>query len=408
MHIPSEIVQLEMLFEPAFLWFVPTEGADTHAVLIKADINVLKSIVNGVKIQLFCGIQTYKGDKYLCLQLKIFDDINKPLSILKVQRNEEEHSAFWEILNRESTPLFLFDNLSHCVAYTLCKFDKTTVLKVKREIQNPDQLYSGVANEDTLFSMDYLESTIELDFIDSHDTTLRKFDLKITLEKFETLDIYNYSVSESHQFRLDANDEGGAFEQRVWAALESIFPFDIYKSPQVWDGSKKRELTDILCLVGDNLLLFESKAASVFASKAESSMERKVIKIQNHINKALDQLEGAIKQIRKKNKIIDFADQRIEITSTMLQAPHAIIIVSEILPFGNWDNIVQKTLALARRNQALFQIIDIRELMNIIVASSKTNYDMEMRADAFDYYLFERFDAFVKNKNIFMRIKFVD
>lgn len=166
-----------MLFEPAFLWFVPSEGTDTHAILVKASGNILKSIISGVPIQLMIGVnEINETEKHLCLALRIFDDANHPLLILKVQIDEEEHLAFNETLKRESTPLFLFDELNHCVAYAECGFDRTKVAELVRSVGDTSELYIGEFNEKTLYSLDCINFTV-----DSTRRSLEGFALGIAL-----------------------------------------------------------------------------------------------------------------------------------------------------------------------------------------------------------------------------------
>lgn len=412
MHLPSERVRRQMLFEPSFLWFVPSEGSDTHAILVKANSNILRSIINGVKVQLFCAVNKHKGEKHLCLALRVYDDAAHPQVIFKVQIDEEEHLAFWEILKRKSTPLFFYDELCQCVAWTECEFAEKGAIEISQLIGNPEKLYAGKFNENTLHSMNCMDHTIDHSRQFDGAEVIQIVDLEIKFNRFETWEIFNYSVEENHKFEIKAN-EGEGFEQRVWTALESIFPLGIYKSPQVLKGASERELIDVLCLSGDNMLLIEAKAMSVFIGNSEKNIDRKVSNLQKQVDKALGQLEGAIKQIRKKSKVLrqknkefDDRSREIKFTEDQTLAPHAVVIVSELLPYGDWSRQSQRVLQLSRDNQALFQIIDLSELMKIVVASSKSTYDMETMANAFDYYLSERFDAFVKSKNIFIKVKF--
>lgn len=400
-----------MLFEPSFLWFVPSEGSDTHAILVKANSYILRSIIRGAKVQLFCAVNEQESEKHLCLALRVYDDAAHPQLIFKVQIDEEEHFAFWEIMKRKSTPVFFFDELCQCVAWTESQFNEQRASEISGLIGSPKRLYTGKFNENTLHSMNCMDYTIDPSRRHKGAEPIQIVDLEIKLNRFETWEIFNYSVEEGHKFEIRA-EEGEGFEQRVWAALESIFPLGIYKSPQVLKGKKERELIDVLCLAGDNMLLVEAKAMSIFTGNLEKDIDRKVGNLQKQVDKALKQLEGAIKQIRKKSSVfreqIQKSDSRrdIKFTENQILAPHAVVIVSELLPYGDWSHYSQKILQLSKDNQALFQIIDLAELMKIVIASSKSTYDMETRANAFDYYLSERFDNFIKSENIFIRVKF--
>lgn len=395
-----------MLTEPSYLWFVRSEGTDTHAVLIKASANVLKSIISGAKVRLVCGVSEISADeKHLCLALRIFDDADCPLNIFKVLWETEEYSAFFDILKREATPLFLFDDLNHCVAWAECRLDKSKVVELLELIGDASKLYAGEFNEKTLQSLDCIDFTVNRSQAGEGVEIIPTVDIELTFKAFEFWTIHNFSMTENHPFEIDSADEGGALEQRIWTALESIFPFGISRSPQVYDGSNKRELTDILAFAEESLLLVEAKALSIFSAKPEKDMQRKVKSLKKHVDKALKQLAGAVKQIRK-NRVVDSADREITFSSDQKLVPHALVVVSEILPFGEWSRQAEEALRLSEENHALFQIIGISELMKIVVASSHPNYDLETKIRAFDYYLSERFDGFVKSRSIFTQVKF--
>lgn len=401
-----------MFSEPAFLWFVPSEGNDAHTILVKAQSNLLRSIINGVKVQLFCTVSEVKGEKHLCLALRVYDDAAHPCLIFKVQTHKEEHLAFWEILKRKSSPVFLFDELCHCVAWTKSQFAEEGISEISRLIDSPETLYTGKFNENTLFSMNCLNFTLDPSQRIEGSKAIEIIDMEIDLKQFETWEINSYGVFESHKFEITA-DEGDGFEQRIWTAFESIFLFGVYRSPQFQKGEKELELTDILGLSDDNLILVEAKAMSIFTGNAEKDIDRKVRNLQKQIDTALKQLEGATKRIKKGSQVLkkkvgkfDNSDRRISFNENQLSAPHAVMIVSELLPFGDWSGYFQKCLQLSRKNQALFQIIDLPELMKIIFASNKATDDVETRANAFDHFLTKRFDAFVESKNVFIKVKF--
>ena len=414
MHIPSERIRFQMLSEPSYIWFVPSTGSQTHDLLIKATGNVLKSIISGTKARLLCAVNETNYEKYLCFGLTIFDDPANPIHILKIQVDEEEHRVFWEVLKKETIPVYFFDELNQCIAYAPCRFSSDGVSQVIGEIGDPNELYKGRHNKNTAFSMDCLDFSINPSHHFEKAEPLNTIDLGISFGSFETWEIHNFSVTENHKFEITDAIEGNSFEQRVWTALETIFPLGIYRSPQVTTGEKSRELTDVLCSFGDNLILVESKSMSVFGANPERDMDRKISNLKKHINKALDQLEGGIKQIRKKNRIFqkkaetqNFDEQTITFSENQILVPHALVVVSEILNFGNWDDEVLKIIELSKNNHALFHVIDLAELMKLISVSNKPSYDMETIANAFDFHLSERFDALVETKSIFVRADFI-
>lgn len=411
MHIPSERVRKQMLFEPSYLWFVPSEGNDTHAVLIKTSGNILRSIVSGVKVELFCAVNELEAEKYLCLALRIYDDAVHPTVIFKIQTDEEEHSAFWEVLKRRDVPIFFFDELCQCIGWTQGQFGDG-ISEALNLINSPKTLYTGKFNKNALHSMDCIDFTMDPTRQLKGATTIHTVDLGIKLNNVESWSISNPGISDNHEFHIKIN-EGQGFEQRVWTALESIFPFGIYKSPQSPKGSGVRELIDVLCLSEHSMLLVEAKTLSIFEGKTDKDMKKKVLRLQKHIDKGLNQLEGALKHIRSGGNIFEKKSNKskpvkpdIKFTENQIKIPQAIVVVSELLSFGDWSGYFERIMQLSKDNHALFQIIDLPELMKIIIASSGSSYDFETMANAFDYHLSERFDGVVKNQNIFTRLHF--
>ena len=78
--------------------------------------------------------------------------------------------------------------------------------------------------------------------------------------------------------------------------------------------------------------------------------------------------------------------------------PHVIVLVSEILPFGEKGGIVNACLSLAKEYDAFVHVMDMWELTTFVAASKSCMH--------FDYYLIERFRQFVKHKNLSMRVNF--
>jgi hypothetical protein len=171
---------------------------------------------------------------------------------------------------------------------------------------------------------------------------------KITLScgEFVHIEIHGYSVYESHAFNLEGKDEGGGLEQSVWQLLESIFPLSIYNSPQVEDGKAYRELTDILCLSEFGVFLFEAKAISVYSALADRDTERRVKNLQKQVRTGIRQLKGAVRMIRSGKRITTNSGVEIKINREIV--PHAVVPVSALLHFGNWDEIVADIIDTAK------------------------------------------------------------
>lgn len=109
----------------------------------------------------------------------------------------------------------------------------------------------------------------------------------------------------------------------------------------------------------------------------------------------MNQLCGALISIREEKRITSASGEVLSITKGF--TPHTIILVSELLPFGDWSEITLKIIELSKEMNAMFHVIDLREL-SLLEHVSKS-------IDAFDANLVHRFKEFAIHKNIFIRGK---
>lgn len=225
-----------MRSEPASVWFVPAEGTDTHAILIKSPTNVLKAIIKKCPLSFVFGIKENEDQRILSTAMKIYDDLASPLILSGVQRYEEEHFALKEILQRESTPIFLFDELNRCVAWAEAKLNFEEAQSAIKLLKSPKSLYSGDFNKETSYALDCLDYSIDQSRSIEGATLIDIISVDVSVGEFHTIKIHAVSIRETHAFNIDDSNEGAGLEQSAWHLLESMFPLQIYKSPQVEDG----------------------------------------------------------------------------------------------------------------------------------------------------------------------------
>jgi len=239
-------VRKEMASEPAAIWFVPAEGTDTHAILLKSPSNILKAVIQGCPIEIVFGITEIEGERMLCTATKIYDDTLSPFIISGAQKCREEQVALIEILRRNTTPLFLYDELSRCTSWAEATFDQTKVNIVLSLIGNEEYLYAGTFNDNVSYALDCIDLAVDPTRIIEGATKIPTVNGRLSFSEFQHTDLTAIGVHESYQFNIGDSNEGRGFEHTVWHLLESLFPLQIYKSPQIKHGNVKRELTDIL------------------------------------------------------------------------------------------------------------------------------------------------------------------
>lgn len=75
----------------------------------------------------------------------------------------------------------------------------------------------------------------------------------------------------------------------------------------------------------------------------------------------------------------------------------AVVLVSELLPFGNWDEVVLKCINFSKDNKIPVQVLDLQELTTLVRVSKNS--------EDFDYYLVERWRKFFEKRYFNIRVK---
>lgn len=397
MHIPSSDVYPQLQVEPAGIWFVPTMGDDTHAILLKSPSNILKAIIKRASIKLGFSIEDTPGGKILLSIMYIKDNQDSPVITISEHTQDFQLSALVEILTlRTDTPIFFYDELTRNVAEAKCEFDesKDRIIDLIDDINN---LYVGPRNSDIESAITSLVPIAE-GYITKDSLALeRVVASKLTLKQFDEFDFYAVGLQETSRFNITDEDEGGGLEQSIWHLLEGLFEDKIYRSPQVTKKDKIRELTDVLAISEHGIFLIESKATAVLSISKEKTSSRQAKSIESKIKKALRQLVGATKSIRKGLRIITGDNQEIEINREIL--PHAIVLLSEMHPAIDWDTITIELFKKTINSKAIFHILDLRELSMLVGRSKTVNY--------LDYFLMERAKEVVNAQSAFIRTKVI-
>lgn len=279
--------------EEAGVWFVPSIGTDTHAILLKAPLNVLKAIMIGCRVKVSFAVDRSANPSILISCVSIYDDKDAPILITNPHLSKIEHVALVEILHRKSTPLFLYDELGRNIAWGESSWSQY-LENVIRLISLSKSPYEGKFTRTVKHALDNLQISLD-PYIFIPSAHLIEFEqVDLLSHNYKSMDIWGVSINDKGQlFNSLSTDEGSGFEQTVWQLLETLFTHQLYKSPQAISGSKKkRELTDIFGVTDMGLFLFETKTLSVLNTSPERSTERRAKNLEGQIKKALSQLVG--------------------------------------------------------------------------------------------------------------------
>jgi len=394
MLIPSERLYKQMNAETASVWFVPTVGETDAAMLVKAPSSVLKAVISGCKLTVLLGVDRKDSGSFLCTGLQIFDTPDSPFFVGGVQRHQEEHEALRRILELRGSPIYLFDEMNVCVAWSSASVIEKQAELALSLMGESQPLYTGGFTREASDSIDCFSYSVDERL--SHDGAY-KIDMRALEPEFhEWTHTKNYFIryTESAEYSIAHQDEGEALEKSIWFSLDSVFPLTLHKRPQVILGEKERELTDVLCFYPLGTFLIETKALSVLQAGFDRSLERKIKGIKKQMKKGIRQLVGAVKAIQRGDRIMDKTGHELEFDRSVV--PHCIVLASEIFHSGDWSDVQDELLDAAAETGALFNALDVQEFTALLKGSSG-------KPELLDYNLMERFKLFVKSGSIHIR-----
>ncbi len=390
MHIPSEKIRKEMYSENASIWYSFANGGEELAVLIKVPTLTIKSLIMGCPLILTFG----KKDIYLCTGVEIKDIPEKGVIVSGIQHEFDQHEALLQVLKKREFPLFLFNEADFCVAWTNCEIKKTDSTKLIDFIGDIGKLYVGPHTEEANYALDCFCNSIEKGSGYKTAPIIPTIKIEPKIDKWTINNLHFFGLENLESISIDDKDEGGTFERIIWVSLQSVFPTTLYKNPQTISGEKKREFVDVLSFYEYGAFLFEAKDLSVLNAGITLDMDRRVKNLKKQIKKAINQLVGATKVFKNGEIITNQRGQELIISRR--NPPHCIILVTELLIFDDYSEIVDQLLQAIYKTGAYFHILDLRELISLLKGSSGD-------ARLLDYNLINRFEFLVKNKTIYIR-----
>ena len=378
-----------MRSEIASLWYVPANDGNETALIIKAPTPTIKAAILGCPLKLFFG----KEDAYLCKAVMIEDVPGSPVIISGVQIEAEEHQALLKSVQQKSFPVFLFNEMDICVASSIIQLNLNDSEKILSFIKS-EKLYSG--NFDSLASavLDCFEYTLDkaLPYQNVHEMDI--VEIAPDIGEWETNKIYFLNQAIAQKTDIAEKDEGEIFERTIWGSLESVFPTTLYKSPKVKIGEKTRELTDVYAYYEYGSFLIECKDLSVIQAGYERNMDKRIGGIQKQIKKALKQLVGATNAFKRGDIILDNVNKAIVVDRS--QPPHCIVLITELITSGDWNEIAELLIDAVQQTGAFFHIIDFREFITLLKQSSG---DPKL----IDYNLMERCKICLEKRSVLIR-----
>ncbi len=390
MHIPGKRIYDEMRSEDGGVWFAPANEGKENAILVKAPTATLKALLSGSSFTVVLGRE---GD-YLCTGVRIYDVPEAPLLLCSVQKHQEEHAALRRIVREGGTPLFLFNELDICVAWSDVTLTPKNSVALSDLLEREGRPYCGPLNPAASSALDSFCFTIDESQHFPHANKIPVLEVPVVVAQWVSNKISFAGVHDHHTITLEDLDEGAVLEKAVWASLESVFPLTLQKSPQVKVGDKLRELTDVLAFHRYGTFLIEAKDLSVLHAGTERSRERRVKGTQKQAKTAVEQLVGASKALKRGERVSDQHGQTL--TPVLDQPLHCIVLLTELTHEGDWSKLETQLRQAMIETGDFFHVLDLRELITLLKTSSG-------KPELLDYNLIQRCKRFADSRTIHIR-----
>ena len=391
----GERIYKELVHEVAGIWFISDDYGSK--VMVKVPTPSIKSLIKGCKIEFIFGNDESHNPNIFHTCLKIYDDALNFQMIFSTHRFLDEHLSTAKILNLDNVQIQVFNELNICQAFGDLILSENDKNEIRILLGNPKKLYVGEFNKQIEESLD----TFQNSFNEPSPILSKSLHLVVVVGQiinWKTTQNYIYHEGASVDINISGN-EGAELEKEVFAVLYSLFSQDTIRNPQIANKSNTRELTDVLAFSEFGIFLVETKALGVINAEEDRKMERKVTGLQKQISKGINQLTGAMKKIAENIPIYDTSGKEILFARTLI--PHGIILISEFLPFGEWDEVVISMMNAMIDTNSMIHVMDMKEFMQFI---GHARGDKHM----FDHFLVQRARYFVENPTMFHRTEFID
>jgi hypothetical protein len=310
--------------ERASVWFVPANGGAELAVLVKAPTTCIKALVSGCDISLVVSVH----EGVLSAGFRIYDVPEAPVLICGVVRHSEEHVALMRLAVDKTSAIFLFNELDANVAWsnvTVSECQSELIVKLLAD----KNLYSGPftpRESDILdrfcLSIDpTLATTLSGDPIDFSE-------LRVSIETWRVNHISYVGIGTHNDLVVDNVDEGGVFEAAAWATLKEMFSSSLWRSPIVTIGNGERELADVMAYYDYGTFLVEAKDLAVLTADPLRTRARRVAGTIKQAKKAIGQLVGASKALRRGETVRDLEGNVL--APVITQPMHCIILLERL------------------------------------------------------------------------------
>lgn len=217
--------------------------------------------------------------------------------------------------------------------------------------------------------------------------------------RLEAKEVLRLSLGTSGDFDLDHVNEGANLEQTLHELLASKYPRNTFRSPEVQLDTKKRELTDLLLVSTTEMFLFESKVMAVLERGLNVTAEKRAKRTMKHFQKAIGQLVGATRQVRKNAPLFTQDGSPLPLRQPEQMKIHALVVVSSTNLGLDFHQIAAELTEARAQAPAYYHFLDLSELQQHIAFTDDTA--------RLGLYLERRFEVATGSQNAAIRTQFM-
>ncbi|MCW8332562.1 hypothetical protein [Vibrio paucivorans] len=360
MYIPSTFLY-EVLGSEKIGVFCESNSQGNKAIIAKLPTSTIKAIALGAKVD-FHLFTTSRKPHYLALCMRVFDNTSSPLHAMLAQRWQNSNNIFEASFFDTELDLVLFDETDAPIQEGKIKIKTNFRNKRARNVLQNTNLASSNDYEAVNHFMDSVCADLGFDYIPHPNYPIVSFKFSVEIKDIRTVTAIHVNEQGSAHYDVIRDIDGPRQERQIYQSLCLMDDSKTALSPLVTIGKKERELTDILTITQNHqLVAVESKCLQVDKDAVEKPYERTSASIIKHCKKALGQLEGVYKTIKRGERIYDEYDNTL-----LLGANHSfygVVLIDEFRPSKDWDEVINLMQTLSNTHHICLNIISISEMI---------------------------------------------
>lgn len=395
MYIPSSFLYKVICSEQIGV-FCESNSDGYKAIIAKIPTSTIKSLALGAKVEFYLYTML-KAPYYLALGMKIIDNISSPLYTVIPQRWQNSNNIFNSSFLNCELDFVVYDETDAPLQQN--KMIIKTNFKNERVhyvLKNTVFTYPNDSESSDCF-LDNIYADLGFNFKPHPAFPIVGFKFPVKITQVNTILTIHANEQGSTQYDVAKDIDGNRQERQIYQAFCLMDNSETTMSPLVRIGLKERELTDILTVARNNkLIAVESKCLQYDINAFDKTTSRTAANIIGHCKKAIGQLEGVHKTIKRGERIYNSDGKTLLAEGNY--SFYGIVIIDEFRPSKDWDAIISIMKICSEKHDICINVISVSEMI----------YTMKLcmsRTDLLIRSLEDRYKACISNNNINIRLR---